>query len=116
MAGGRPALCFFPIGAKHVPLRGRSPPVSSARTDQTPSPTHLPLRAKFTWALGSLGDNYAGNTISQLKDAVYTVAMRVPPELIGWALSLPRLLDAFFDPVVGHWSDNWRGRWGRRRP
>lgn len=76
----------------------------------------LPLRTKFTWALGSLGDNYAGNTIGQLKDAVYTVALGVSPELIGWALSLPRLLDAFFDPVVGHWSDHWRGRWGRRRP
>lgn len=76
----------------------------------------LPRRTKFTWALGSLGDNYAGNTISQLKDPVYTVALGVPPELVGWALSLPRLLDAFFDPLVGHWSDNWRGRWGRRRP
>lgn len=76
----------------------------------------LPKRTKFTWALGSLGDNYAGNTISQLKDPVYTVALGVSPELTGWALSLPRLLDAFFDPVVGLWSDNWRGRWGRRRP
>lgn len=74
------------------------------------------MRTKFTWALGSLGDNYAGNTIGQLKDAVYTVALGVPPELIGWALSVPRLLDAFFDPLVGHWSDNWRGRRGRRRP
>ena len=79
-------------------------------------PGRLPLRTKFTWALGSLGDNYAGNTISQLKDAVYTVALGVPPELIGWALSLPRLIDAFFDPVVGHWSDHHSGRWGRRRP
>ncbi len=79
-------------------------------------PARLPIRTKFTWALGSLGDNYAGNTIGQLKDAVYTVALGVPPELIGWALSVPRLLDAFFDPVVGHWSDHWRGRWGRRRP
>lgn len=70
----------------------------------------------MTWALGSLGDNYAGNTISQLKDPVYTVALGVPPEMIGWALSLPRLLDAFFDPVVGFWSDNAGTRWGRRRP
>lgn len=81
-----------------------------------PSASQLPRRTKFTWALGSLGDNYAGNTISQLKDPVYTVALGVSPELTGWALSVPRLLDAFFDPVVGLWSDNWRGRWGRRRP
>ena len=90
--------------------------MSSTKEVQTPFPARLPLRTKFIWALGSLGDNYAGNTISQLKDAVYTVALGVSPELIGWALSLPRLLDAFFDPIVGFWSDNWRGRWGRRRP
>lgn len=89
---------------------------SSDLPPKTPAASRLPAHIKFTWALGSLGDNYAGNTIGQLKDAVYTVALGVSPELIGWALSLPRLLDAFFDPVVGHWSDNWRGRWGRRRP
>jgi len=91
----------------------------TVRSDQPPQEsdsTRLPPRTKFTWALGSLGDNYAGNTIGQLKDPVYTVALGVSPELVGWALSLPRLLDAFFDPIVGHWSDNWRGRWGRRRP
>ncbi len=92
------------------------PPVSPTQEVQLPFSARLPLRTKFTWALGSLGDNYAGNTISQLKDAVYTVALGVPPELIGWALSLPRLLDAFIDPLVGFWSDNTRSRWGRRRP
>lgn len=76
----------------------------------------LPKRTKLTWALGSLGDNYAGNTVNQLKDPVYTVALGVSPELVGWALSIPRLLDSFFDPVVGFWSDSWVGRWGRRRP
>ena len=76
----------------------------------------LPIRTKFIWALGSLGDNYAGNTIGQLKDAVYTVALGVPPEWIGWALALPRLLDALIDPFIGFWSDSVRTRWGRRRP
>ncbi len=92
-------------------------PVLLRETETSPPhPTRLPLRTKLTWALGSLGDNYAGNTINQLKDAVYTVALGVSPELIGWALSLPRLLDAFFDPVVGFWSDHHQSRWGRRRP
>jgi len=90
--------------------------VSLREPSAPPAAGRLPLRTKFAWALGSLGDNYAGNTIGQLKDPVYTVALGVSPELTGWALSLPRLLDAFFDPVVGFWSDRWRGRWGRRRP
>ncbi len=115
-------------GASHLPIlpRGRAtipsrPSAgflcsSSVSANDQNSPNPLPLRTKFTWALGSLGDNYAGNTIGQLKDPVYTVALGVSPELTGWALSLPRLLDAFFDPVIGVWSDSWQGKWGRRRP
>ncbi len=99
------------------------PPASSFPSSNSPAPAfnppqgeRLPKRTKFAWALGSLGDNYAGNTINQLKDPVYTVALRVPPELLGWALSLPMLVGAFLDPLIGHWSDHSRGRWGRRRP
>jgi len=99
-----------------VTLTIRVPTPNSQDTSVADVKPRLPLRTKITWALGSLGDNYAGNTITQLKDPVYTVALGVSPELVGWALSVPRLLDAFFDPVVGFWSDNWRGRWGRRRP
>ena len=54
-----------------------------AATDSDPRLTResrLPRRIKLAWALGSLGDNYAGNTIGQLKDAVYTVALGVPPD------------------------------------
>jgi GPH family glycoside/pentoside/hexuronide:cation symporter len=80
---------------------------------ETPS---LPRRKKLIWAVGSLGDNYAGNTLGQLKDPVYTVALGVSPELVGWTLAVPRFLDAFFDLFVGHWSDQCRSRWGRRRP
>lgn len=81
-----------------------------------PKSPSLPRRKKLLWAVGSLGDNYAGNTLGQLKDPVYTVALGVSPELVGWTLSVPRFLDAFFDLFVGHWSDHCRSRWGRRRP
>ena len=26
------------------------------------------------------------------------------------------VIDAFSDPIVGYWSDNFRSRWGRRHP
>lgn len=38
------------------------------------------------------------------------------PALVGLALALPRVWDAFTDPVMGLISDNTRTRWGRRRP
>ncbi len=35
---------------------------------------------------------------------------------LGVILIIPRLWDAVSDPVIGHFSDNTRTRWGRRRP
>jgi len=35
---------------------------------------------------------------------------------LGAILIIPRLWDAFCDPIIGHWSDNTRSKWGRRRP
>jgi len=35
---------------------------------------------------------------------------------LGFILIIPRLWDAFSDPIIGHLSDNTRTRWGRRRP
>jgi GPH family glycoside/pentoside/hexuronide:cation symporter len=49
-------------------------------------------------------------------DAIYVNAMALDPKIIGLARSIPRLLDLFSDPILGHLSDNTRSRWGRRRP
>jgi GPH family glycoside/pentoside/hexuronide:cation symporter len=35
---------------------------------------------------------------------------------LGAILIVPRLWDSFSDPIIGHFSDNTRSRWGRRRP
>ncbi|MCB2219556.1 MAG: MFS transporter [Bacteroidetes bacterium] len=35
---------------------------------------------------------------------------------LGVILIIPRLWDAVSDPIIGHFSDNTRTRWGRRRP
>ncbi|MCU0792034.1 MAG: MFS transporter [Opitutaceae bacterium] len=92
-----------------------APPAPSTATP-APPPACLPVRAKFAWALGSLGDNYSMNTLNTLKDAVYTVALGVSADKLGWALFIPRFIDAFIDPAVGYWSDNFKGKLGRRRP
>ena len=36
--------------------------------------------------------------------------------MVNLACAIPRLFDAFTDPMIGHLSDNTRSRWGRRRP
>src|SRR4051812_32015832 len=81
-----------------------------------PASERVPMRAKLAWALGSLGDNYASQTLTQLVNPVYNIALGVPATMIASALSIPRIIDSFADPTVGYLSDNSRSRWGRRRP
>jgi GPH family glycoside/pentoside/hexuronide:cation symporter len=47
---------------------------------------------------------------------IYNMILGVNPILVGYVLSATRLLDAFFDPIMGSITDNCRSKWGRRRP
>ncbi len=48
-------------------------------------------------------------------DGVGRVAY-VPISFFGLFLGVSRVIDALTDPLVANWSDNFRGRWGRRIP
>ena len=47
---------------------------------------------------------------------VLNLGFGMNPALVGLLGALPRLTDAFTDPLMGYISDNTRSRWGRRRP
>lgn len=40
----------------------------------------------------------------------------VPLATLGLLLTAGRVIEAFDDPAIGHWSDSTRSRWGRRLP
>jgi GPH family glycoside/pentoside/hexuronide:cation symporter len=46
----------------------------------------------------------------------YQMTLKLDPVWLGVALTAPRLLDAFIDPLVGRFSDNLHTRFGRRKP
>lgn len=46
----------------------------------------------------------------------YTQILGVPAGMVSLALMLALVVDAFLDPIVGYWSDNFRSKWGRRHP
>ena len=56
------------------------------------------------------------NILNVLLNPIYNIALGVSPALIGYAAAIPRLWDAVSDPLVGFLSDNFRSRWGRRKP
>lgn len=76
----------------------------------------LPRTKKVAWGTGALADCFMNNSLNMLAVPIYNMALGVPASVIGWAMGIPRLWDAFSDPLMGHISDNARTRWGRRRP
>jgi len=56
------------------------------------------------------------NSVGQLSGLILNVGLGISAILVGVAQMVPRFWDAVTDPIMGHISDNTRGRWGRRRP
>ncbi|MBE6400041.1 MAG: MFS transporter [Lentisphaerae bacterium] len=76
----------------------------------------VPLKTRIAWGLGGWADNYTFVIVNTLFLFLYVDYFHMDPVLAGMALAIPRVFDAITDPIIGNWSDNFRSRWGRRRP
>ena len=56
------------------------------------------------------------NIAGQLVGLMGNISLGLSAFWLGLIMIVPRLWDAFSDPIVGHISDNTRSRLGRRRP
>lgn len=71
---------------------------------------------KTALGTGTFAGVIGANMVSVMAIPVYQMTLGVNPALLGVALALPRLWDAFTDPVMGNISDNFHSRFGRRKP
>ncbi len=83
---------------------------------QTAAEDRIPISQKAAFGFGSMSQILGGHSIGNLANYVFNMSLGVSPVLVGLAQSIPRIVDAFTDPLMGHISDNTRSRWGRRRP
>jgi len=70
---------------------------------------------KLVWGVGGMTECLV-NAIYSLSFPIFAIGLGMSPALMGVAQAIPRLVDAFTDPVMGNISDNTRTRWGRRCP
>ena len=70
---------------------------------------------KAAYSIGSLVNQFQAAAIGSLV-IVLNLGLGMNPALVGLIGAIPRLIDAFSDPLIGHSSDNTRTRFGRRKP
>lgn len=76
----------------------------------------MPLAQKFAVGVGGFPFFTGGMAVQYLAQPIYQIVLGLNPMLFGLAMTIPRVVDAFTDPIMGAISDNFRSRWGRRRP
>jgi len=81
----------------------------------TASKDRIPILQKVAYSIGSLVNQFQAAAIGSLV-IVLNLGLGVSPALVGILGAIPRLVDAFSDPMIGYSSDNTRTRYGRRRP
>lgn len=76
-------------------------------------------RVRFTHRIAYGAGAFVNNILAAASGGmmiVLNLGLGLNPALVGLLGALPRLTDAFTDPLMGFISDNTRSRWGRRRP
>jgi GPH family glycoside/pentoside/hexuronide:cation symporter len=76
----------------------------------------VPWDQLIAYGMGGLVPIALFNIAGQLMGLLGNISLGLSAFWLGTIMIIPRLWDAFSDPIMGHLSDNTRTRWGRRRP
>ena len=75
----------------------------------------IPIFQKAIYSIGGLVNSIQSAAIGAMV-IVLNLGLGMNPALVGLVGAIPRIIDAISDPITGYFSDNFRTRWGRRRP
>ena len=76
----------------------------------------VPFGEKLALGTGGLPMFLGLAAIGSFATPFYQMTLKLDPVWLAAALTVPRFMDAFIDPLVGRFSDNFHSRYGRRRP
>lgn len=84
---------------------------------QTAAPrVKIGWRTSIPYGVGAIASAAKTVPITTFLMLYYNEVLRVPAISVSAVLMVSLMLDAVFDPVMGHVSDHFRSRWGRRLP
>jgi GPH family glycoside/pentoside/hexuronide:cation symporter len=78
------------------------------------STAHVPMSQKIAFGLGMLANQMFPAALGIFM-VVLVENLGMPSWMWGVLFFVPRIVDAFFDPIMGFVSDNTKSVWGRRR-
>ncbi|MDP3783882.1 MAG: MFS transporter, partial [Sphingopyxis sp.] len=90
--------------------------ITAAATAAVPRPEKLPVWLKATHGLGSIAYGVKDNGFSTFLLLFYNQVIGLDAGIVGTAIMVALIADAFVDPVIGELTDRTRSRWGRRLP
>lgn len=88
---------------------------SAAKHYETRPEDRISFPHKLIYGLGGFVNNLLAAASGGMV-IVLNLGLGMSPWLVGMLGAIPRLTDAFTDPLMGYISDHTRSRWGRRRP
>ncbi|MEM0961327.1 MAG: MFS transporter [Bacteroidota bacterium] len=89
--------------------------MSEPATSITVPKDRIPFGHKVAYGLGGFVNNMLATASSGMM-IILNLGFGMNPALVGLLGALPRITDAFTDPIVGYISDTTSTKWGRRRP
>lgn len=96
----------------------QEPPSTPTKSNQDnhSSSEKLPAKEKLAVGAGGLTQLIGDTSLGMVATTLYQMMLGMNPALLGALIGLPRIWDAFTDPLMGYISDNFHSKWGRRRP
>lgn len=99
-----------------VALASSNNAAAQAKAGLAGSAPPLRVKDKVSYGLGSTAEALVYTTTSSFTLLFYNQVRGLDAGLVGTALALGLLVNAFVDPMIGSWSDRTRSRLGRRHP
>ncbi|QPC99089.1 MULTISPECIES: MFS transporter [Qipengyuania] len=91
--------------------------ISAASDTIAPPPAErLPTRLKIFHGFGSIAYGIKENGFATFLLLFYNQVVGIDAGLVGTAIMVALIADAFVDPVIGELTDRTQTRWGRRLP
>ena len=88
---------------------------NQARSESENPVPQVPGWSRFVWSLSGFAISVI-TSLTALINQIYITALNYNPKMVNVAKSLPLFAGFITGPLIGHFSDNTRSRWGRRKP